>query len=260
MKNTSTDKLNISLVKAFGIIEFLAKYGAPINAAAISQKLQYNKATTYSLLRTLEELQYVSRDSDGCYNLSSKILEIGSLYNASNSLVQVFNLCCDTMLQKYPNCNFSLGDLGTSMKGIYLSILGSNESFVSVGTAFPLHATAVGKIILANSSDEFQDEFFKTATLTRYTNSTITDETSLREELKHIRQDGYCILHGELFPNFHCISVPIFASGHTLNGGISVRSTEQFIAEHKEALISDMLILSRNISSGLGYRIELTPP
>lgn len=111
MKNTSTDKLNISLVKAFGIIEFLARYGTPINAAAISQKLQYNKATTYSLLRTLEELQYVSRDSDGCYNLSSKILEIGSLYNASNSLVQVFNLCCDTMLQKYPNCNFSLGIL-----------------------------------------------------------------------------------------------------------------------------------------------------
>jgi hypothetical protein len=40
------------------------------------------------------------------------------------------------MLQKYPNCNFSLGDIGTSMKGIYLNVVGNNESFISAGTAF----------------------------------------------------------------------------------------------------------------------------
>ena len=254
------ENLNLSLIKAFKIIEFLASYGAPISVPSLSQKLHFNKTTTYNLLRTLVALQYIKKFSDGNFTLSSKILELGSLYNTSNAAVNIFKLCVIPLLHKYPSCNFSFGTIGTSMRGVYLSIIGPNETFISAGTAFPLHSTAIGKVILANSPEKFINKFFKEKKLTRYTNNTITDEVSLRKQFAKIRKDNYCLINGETFTDFHCIAVPIFNKGKHIKGAISIRSTENFIRQNQAQIIPDMILLGKNMSSSLGYNVEEDNP
>lgn len=245
--------INSSLDKAFDILEFLASFGSPQSAPEISRRLKLNKVTTYNLLRTLEYRQYLQKNESGKYMLSSKLFELGTLYRSSNPVTHVFELCCLPLLQKYPACNISLGSFGTSMRGVYLSILGSNDSFVSPGTAFPLHATAVGKVLLANSSKEFRTAFFQQATLTRYTANTVTDPEILKEQLLKIRHQGYCILDGDLFTDFHCISVPVFSSGRHLSGAISIRGSASFVKKHQKKLLEDILAMGKYMSANLGY-------
>ena len=247
-----TGPINSSLDKAFDILEFLASFGSPQSAPEISRRLKINKVTTYNLLRTLEYRQYLQKNESGKYMLSSKLFELGTLYRSSNPVTHVFELSCLPLLQKYPACNISLGDFGTSMRGVYLSILGSNDSFVSPGTAFPLHATAVGKVLLANSTKEFRSAFFQQATLTKYTENTVTDPEVLKEQLLKIRHQGYCVLDGDLFTDFYCISVPVFSSGRHLAGAISIRGNKSFMTKHKKKLLEDILSMGKYMSANLG--------
>lgn len=244
---------NRSLDKAFEILEFLARYGIPLSPPAISRKLNINKVTTYNLLRTMEYHQYLQKSADGKYQLSSKLFELGMLFQSQNPATRFFESCSYSLLKKYTMCNLSLGTYGNSMKGVYLSVLGTNESFVTAGTPFPLHATALGKVLLAYASPEFQSKFFEQENLTRYSSHTITDKILLKRQLQQIRHDGYCILAGDLFTDFYCISVPVFASKQKFIAAISIRGSESFVKENKDILLKDILDMGKRMSINMNY-------
>lgn len=81
---------NISLDKAFQIIEYLSLSNIPLSVSEISQKLNFNRATTNNLLGTMLSHKYVTKDRYGKYSISSKFFEIGCAYHNNNPLVQAF--------------------------------------------------------------------------------------------------------------------------------------------------------------------------
>lgn len=77
---------NISLDKAFQIIEYLSLSNIPLSVSEISQKLNFNRATTNNLLGTMLSHKYVTKDRYGKYSISSKFFEIGCAYHNNNPL------------------------------------------------------------------------------------------------------------------------------------------------------------------------------
>jgi IclR family transcriptional regulator, acetate operon repressor len=67
-----------------------------------------------------------------------------------------------------------------------------------VGQAFPLHASASGKLLLAELADAELDAWISGHPLERYTDQTITDPDALRAELARVRERGYAELVDEL--------------------------------------------------------------
>ena len=251
---------NTSLDKAFKILEYLAKRGTPQSVPQISRTLKLNKTTTYSLLRTMEVHNYIVKHIDGKYSLTSKMYELGYLYCSCNPVGHVFELCVVPTLAKYPCCNISLGTFGSYFSGVYLSVQGKNTTYISAGSAFPLHATAVGKILLAFSNEEYVEEFLRTANLTRFTDKTISERTGLERQLDRIREQGYCFLEGELYSDFYCIAVPIFGADKKIGAAVSMRGTQEFVESNFDKMREDMLDLGRRISYSLGYPADATYP
>ncbi|QUH02921.1 IclR family transcriptional regulator [Saccharopolyspora erythraea] len=67
---------------------------------------------------------------------------------------------------------------------------------MALGHALPLHASANGKAVLANSGQEVLVRLLA-GELPRYTDNTVTDPDRLQAELARVRERGYAVNRGE---------------------------------------------------------------
>ena len=151
-------------------------------------------------------------------------------------------------------------------EGVHLEVLDGMEAVLvqhvkgsqlvavdfQVGDRSQLHATSIGKVLLA-----FQDpedvEAIIAAGLPRLTAHTIVEPEVLREELRLIRKRGYAIDDRETHEHMRCISTPVFERDSPLRMGISISGPEgRFTLEYLEGLGEPMLRASREFSRQLG--------
>jgi IclR family acetate operon transcriptional repressor len=78
-----------------------------------------------------------------------------------------------------------------------------------IGTDVPLHATAGGKLWLANLSGRTRDRVLAGRPLVAFTEHTITDRGRLVAELSRIRAQGYAAAHEEYYPGVSAVAAPI---------------------------------------------------
>lgn len=76
-----------------------------------------------------------------------------------------------------------------------------------MGSRLPLHATGVGKVLLAEAPPEVLEEVL--ANLTQVTRHTVTDPARLRRELAEIRRCGYAQTMEEMTLGSASIAVPV---------------------------------------------------
>lgn len=80
----------------------------------------------------------------------------------------------------------------------------------TVGTRLPMHATGVGKVLLANAPVDVRDRVL--AGLTRVTPHTITRPDVLEAQLDRIRRDGVATTSEEMTPGTCSLAVPVVRS------------------------------------------------
>src|SRR5205823_5935939 len=85
-----------------------------------------------------------------------------------------------------------------------------------LGQPYPLHATSIGKLLLATYDDALLEEYLL-GPLERHAPATITDPDELRDELARVRVDGYSTAVDELEDGLAALSVGVRdADGHLL--------------------------------------------
>jgi len=105
----------------------------------------------------------------------------------------------------------------------------------------PAHATAIGKLLLAQCGDEDLDGILAAVDFIPFTENTITDRKAFRKELEAIRKTGIAHDRQELDIDVHCIAVPVldFAGRCVAAMGISGpvwRMGDEEAAKKTEAL------------------------
>ena len=93
---------------------------------------------------------------------------------------------------------------------------------LSVGTRLPAAYTSMGRILLAQLSDEDLDHFLATISLEPFTDKTVTDVKELRRRIVEARQQGYAISDQELDSGLRSIAVPVFDAKQHLMGAINI--------------------------------------
>jgi len=80
----------------------------------------------------------------------------------------------------------------------------------SVGTRFPVHATSLGKVLLAYQPCEVIDNYLATAQMKRFTENTITSAEDMRKRLAAVRRNGFESAQDELDYGIVSVSTPVF--------------------------------------------------
>jgi DNA-binding IclR family transcriptional regulator len=94
---------------------------------------------------------------------------------------------------------------------LYLETLSGTRSVPvvsTVGTRLPMHATGVGKVLLAYAPDDVRHRVL-TRPLQRFLPRTITSPAVLARQLDRVRADGYATTDEEMTPGARSVGVPI---------------------------------------------------
>lgn len=101
----------------------------------------------------------------------------------------------------------------------------------NVGTRFPLHATSLGKVLLAFQPEAEIAGFLAAAPLARMTERTVTDPSALLRRLQAVRETGYDSALDELDYGIVSVAVPVFGPDRRLLAAINCSTSTTRISQ-----------------------------
>ena len=112
-------------------------------------------------------------------------------------------------------------------EGVYIDKVEGRSAVIfysRIGRRFPLHSTAVGKVLLAYKEDTEVKTLLKDYNYSIQTPYTFQNEAQLLEELKVVKQQGYALDNQENELGVRCIAVPIRNYENRVIAAISISS------------------------------------
>jgi DNA-binding IclR family transcriptional regulator len=182
-------------------------------APALARTCGLNRATAWRLLKTLQVRGLVSVDeSTGRYSIGLTTMELGNAAGPDTLIVAahpVLERMCEQTGETASLAVPGMGGLTYVDEVTPAAVL--TASWLSRSVA--LHATSTGKALLAFLPAE-QVRQVLAGTLTRFTDTTITDPDALTAELAATRDRGYGVCAGELESSLYGVSAPVLDRNH----------------------------------------------
>ncbi len=228
--------------------------------AAISRRTGLPLTTVHRLAHDLERNDALVRGADGDYEIGSKIWRVGTLASVHVELREVALLPYMEDVYELGNDAVQVAVLDGLRCLIVDRIAGSRTISVlsKPGSRLPLHATGVGKVLLAFGGTELQDAVL--GSLDRYTDKTITDVATLKSQLVTIKSQGLAITREELAPGATSVAVPLRGKGGKVIAALGVvsSSVNTEISRMVPVLQVTAVALSKKlVQSGLGEASRL---
>lgn len=201
--------LNGSLLKGFEILSLFSPSQREISAGTVVERMGMNTATAHRFLMTLEHAGAVRSTKRGYYSLGPKIEELGWIAEETDALGQILQPEIDTLSR---NLNESVMVCRLTRQGpTCVAVANSSRAIsvnISVGTLLPLHATAQGKLWLAEMSPSERSSRLSVQSVVG-TQVPMPEAGKLEEELAEVRKQGYALNLGDNEPDIAAVSVPI---------------------------------------------------
>ena len=175
------DNCNRSIKRAVIVLNHLITQDKGITLKELSGHTGLNSSTLYRILATLKKFDYVVKDNDTRYSIGPAVLSLANAYQKSFNLYKITNVFL-SQLRDYCGETIHLSKRHNS-EVLYLVKLAGLEAIgvitENIGERSPLHCTAVGKVILANLSQDELSNVFDGYTFQRRTPKTITNKDDL---------------------------------------------------------------------------------
>ncbi len=212
-----------SLDRAMAILEGLAGMGAA-SLSEIAGTLGQSPATVYRVLVTLEARGIVELQAeDQTWAIGPRAFLIGSAFLRRASVVERARAPMRRLRDETgetANLGVARGDevLFVSQAETHASL----RAFFPPGTLSPLHASGIGKALLAWFDAPRQAAYLRSAALARFTPRTITSADALAEDLDRIRARGYAVDDEEKALGMRCVAAPVFDAAGEAVAGLSI--------------------------------------
>lgn len=248
MDNNISTKSIQSVQRALRIIELLSSSIVPLSAIEISGALNINRNTVHSLLNTLIAEHYVVKDTvSNKYQISEKMYSLSCTYPSKVPVVRYSDDLMKALATKY-GMTLHFGVLSSTDEVLILNkYLPTSVNNIRSGFILPIHASGLGKVLLAYQPPEKIELLLSRCPFTRYTSHTITDRSELLSQLESIRENRYARDNGEYMENTYCVSFPIFNANNQILAAFSLSSQKEPLEENLERIIPDCLQSSRNL-------------
>src|SRR5690348_4785353 len=211
-----------SLDRATAILKALASGPRRLGVSELADRLGLARPTVHGLLQTLQSHGFVEQDpySDK-YQLGPGLLQLGYSYLDLDELRSRSISHADN-LAKRTGAAVRVGVMHGSSVVVVHHVFRPDAAFgvLEVGLQLPLHATALGKAILAFSPAQVLEDLL-TEQLPRLTKQTL-NAVELRKELAAVRDSGVATERDEAVLGESSAAAPVFDHGGQVVGGIAV--------------------------------------
>jgi DNA-binding IclR family transcriptional regulator len=174
----------------------------------LAQRADLPVPTAHRLVAELVAWGALGRTASGRYVVGRRLWDVGLLAPLQTGLRQI----ASPYLHDLYGATLATVHLGVrdGTEVLYLDRLAGHASVPvvsQIGSRLPLHATGVGKVLLAHAPAEVQTAVL--SDLRRITPYTITQPGTLRRQLARVHRDGYATTVEEMSLGACSVAVPI---------------------------------------------------
>ena len=233
--------------RALALIGAFDEQHRELRLMELARRAQLSPATAHRLLRELSDWGALERREGGEYVIGRRLWQLGALATTTSGLREVASpFLHDVYAATLATVHLAVRD---GAEALYLARLAGRRSVPIVsteGTRTPLHATAVGKVLLAYAPPAVLQEVSQH--LARITPYTITQPGRLDRELRRARVDGFTQSSEEMSLGASAVAVPVWAGDRVVAAiGAAVGS----LRRDRERLVTALQIAARGIGRNL---------
>lgn len=220
--------MNRSVLRAMTLLKELGRHPGGATAAELAAATGLARPTAFRLLLSMAHTGVLVK-TEGRFSLGLEVARLGRIADPYRDLqphVQVFIDRLSAELSEATAYSIVTGpaslDLIAEAAGSYML----STAMGYVGRDVPMHASATGKVLLADLSDE-QVVTLLPEQLQSFTPFTITARDLLLRELADVRVKDYATLDNELEEGLFAVAVPVRDETGQLIGVLSVSGLDQ---------------------------------
>lgn len=249
-----------SVTRSFEILELVADHQETgLGFSDIVQRLQCPDNSVLRLLEQLTDLNCLIFDEGARrYRVGFRLARIGACVTSSLSLTKEGRIFLRKLFEESGH-TCSLGVLEKD-HGVYVDVCANTRYGIrllsEVGKDFPLHCTAIGKVLLADMPSCKRHALLPER-LPAYTKSSITDWGALERQLGDVAARGYAEDKEEAARGVTCIAAPVFNAKGRVIAAVSA-SCPSFACEaesDRTSLIRMVKECGMGISKAFGYGV-----
>ena len=244
-----------SIERAAAMLRLLGGAGRPLTLAEVAAPLDLPRPTVHGILRTLREVGFVDQDRDtGRYTLAAGLRRLGSGWDRHDLRSRAMNWA-DSLAGSTGQevlLGMPTGDVVELVHHVFRP--DGSPQRIRTGEQLPLHATAVGKCLLAFAPIAVPRPH--ELDLQRYTGRTVVAVGPLSEQLATARHRGWAGELGEHRTEIGGLAAAVRTGGGLVVGALGVEGPVEELfgsgGTPVPRLVDHLLNAAREISAGLG--------
>ena len=250
-----------TIARASLILDILGQNPQGISIRELSAIIKLPKGTTHRLLSSLAYFGYVRQDSKTRnYFLGFKLVELGNLLISQLDLRKEAEPFLRDLVERTKETGHMV--IFDRNEIVYIDKVETDQNpsglrmASRVGLRNPAHSCAVGKVFLADLTEEGLNNFIKEKGLFKRTENTITDPAQLKEHLMLVRKQGYAIDDEENERGIRCVAAPLYNEAGRVVAAISISGPAFQVTKKviQERLKREVMETALKISQRLGFR------
>jgi IclR family transcriptional regulator, pca regulon regulatory protein len=249
-----------SLERGLAILSCFTPQRPVMGIADIADELGMSRSTTHRYVITLVALGYLEQGASRKYRLGLRVTDLGMSALNSTGLREHSRSPLRELRQSTSyTVNLSVLDGADILYIDRARSFRQGQSKIDLGlhpgSRLPAYCTAMGKVLLANLSENEQQDLLADVKLTKRGPNTITNRKALREELEEVRETGFAVNDEELAPELHSISAPVRNATGKVIAAVNMATHASMISleELVDALGPHLISTADRISVSLGY-------
>jgi IclR family pca regulon transcriptional regulator len=250
-----------SLARGLAVIRAFDADHAELTLSEVAKECGLPRAAARRFLLTLADLGYVRTDGPR-FRLTPRVLELGFAFLSSLPLPEIAEPHLERLVAEvHESASMSVLDGGHI---VYVARVPTRRIMtvnITVGTRFPAHITAMGRVLLAHLPAA--ERASRLASLLAEprdrhgepppTPHTLSDPERLAAELERVREQGFAVVDQELEEGLRSIAAPVRDSGGAVVAAVNVpvHASRTGPEELRESVLPHLLDCVQHIEADL---------
>lgn len=242
------------LDRALDMLDLLAAHPG-LTLSEVAERMEQSPSTVHRLLHSLDARGMVESDpATQAWNIGPATFRLGSAFMRRSGIVERARPILRALME-HTGETANLGILNGDAV-LFVSQVETQETiraFFPPGTRSPLHASGIGKALLAFGRAEVLRGYLGGPGLARFTDKTLTTPDALAEDMARIRARGFSFDDEEKSRGMRCIAAPVFDLTGDAIAGVSVSGpTHRIGHEHVKTLGAVVAAAAAELSAAMG--------
>lgn len=194
-----------------------------VSLTGLSQRAGIAPSTAHRILATLKTSGFVHCDPHGHYLIGVQAFRVGSAFLRSRKLADAGRgVSFRLMEESGETVNIGIEDDGYIVFILQAETHQPVRAFHRPGSRSLLHASSLGKAIMAGLTDAAATERLLHSGMPKFTERTIVDPEALLADLAQVRKRGWAIDNEERAEGLRCVGAAVYDEHGNVVGAVSI--------------------------------------